>query len=191
MSALRPGRLFTCAPLTTQTSIPAASRTSHTDIQYTPVASMATLLTPAARSSSRSACSDSVKASKTFTGPLTTATYSRSLPTSMPAACSLIVFSPIACLLPPFRLSRWVRPGTLRTAYAANREDRRPRRRCPPRRLSPHTGATVAQDHSQGRALHAPSSLQSRCAPQRASLPIRDRFIGPPDQTATLVLVSG
>jgi hypothetical protein len=60
-SVLRPGMFFTACALTSSNSHPpTASRTCQTGFQYTPVASIATWVTPSATSHSRSCRSESV-----------------------------------------------------------------------------------------------------------------------------------
>jgi hypothetical protein len=55
-SVFRPGTFFTCAALHNNNS-KSSSRIAHTGRQYTPVASIATVVTPNAASQSRSASS--------------------------------------------------------------------------------------------------------------------------------------
>ena len=57
-SVLRPGTALMCCGFTSFTSNPASSSTSHTGFQYTPVASIATAVTPSATSQPASSPSD-------------------------------------------------------------------------------------------------------------------------------------
>ena len=86
----RPGTFFMCRAFTKHGRMPRCSRISNSGIQYTPVDSSATVVTPHCSSQSVKRSRSSVKVANTRTGfssrPAGTATNISRAPTSIPAA---------------------------------------------------------------------------------------------------------